>query len=215
MANTMRCKETDFLLIEYYEGSLHPDKKERVKEHLAGCESCRLKLKEIEQTFQLLAKESIPPPEENFWANFLPQVRSRIEAQKKPELSFFPKPRLVFGLTSVLLVVALSFFLFSADKKRMVKLQTEPPLETILSESDLSSYTEQLAEILSAQSEESPPLQISLFRSETKNLKLAEKILEEDYLSHKNLNAILNELSIEELKQLEENIKNFQVGDIL
>lgn len=211
----MKCKEIELLLAEYYENSLDPDERKRVEQHLTECESCRLKQKEIEQTYQLLEKESVSQPEESFWTNFLPQVRSRIEAEEKPRLTLFPKPRLAFALISAVVVVALSFFLFTPDKKNLEKLRTESMVETTLPESDLSSYADQLAEILSSQEDQSLPLETFLSSGGRGDMELTEKILDEDYLSQRNLNSILNELSLEELKRLEESIKTLQIGDIL
>jgi len=211
----MRCKQVELLLAEYYENSLDPDDKKRMELHLAECETCRLRLKEIEETFRLLTKDSVPPPEENFWTNFLPQVRSRIEAEDKPRFTPFPKPRLAFALMSVLVAVTLSFFLFNVDKKNLAEFQAEPVMETIFTESELSSYSDQLAEILSSQGDESLPIEVFLSNEEREDLELTEKLLDEDYLSQRNLNSMLDELNLRELKQLEEDIKDLQIGDIL
>ncbi len=209
----MKCNEVKLLLVEYYENSLDLDDRSRVKQHLSGCESCRFRLKQIEQLHQLLAKENVPSPEESFWTNFLPEVRSRIKDKKKPRGILIPKTRLAFGLLSVVAVVIISLILFTTDRRNMVEHRTEPMVETILSVSDPSSYTEQLAEMLSAQGE--LPLNVFLSNGETQDLELTEKILEQDLLSQKSLNSILIELSSEELKQLEESIKTLVVGDIL
>lgn len=211
----MRCKEIRNLLVLCYGNSLDPDEREKVKKHLAECDSCRLKLKEIEDTIGLLAKESLPQPEESFWTEFLLQVRSRIEAERKPGFILFPKPRLVFGLMSALVMVALSFFLLNMDQKKLMELRTDTSMESILLESDLTSYTDQLAEILSSPDGESLSIDMFLSSEREEELELTESILEEDYLSQKNLNTILSELSIQELKQIEESIKTLRVGDIL
>jgi hypothetical protein len=211
----MRCKEIKNLLVPYYDNSLDPDEREKVKKHLAECDSCRLKLKEIEDTLGLLTKESVQQPEESFWTNFLPEVRSRIETERKPIFTLFPKPRLVFGLMSALVMVALSFFLLNMDPKKLMELRTDTSMESILLESDLTSSTDQLAEILSSPSVDSLAIDVFLSSEGEEELELTESILEEDYLSRNNLNTILSELSIQELKQIEESIKTLRVGDIL
>jgi hypothetical protein len=211
----MRCKEIKNLLVPYYDNSLDPDEREKVKKHLVGCGSCRLKLKEIEDTLGLLTKESVPQPEESFWINFLPQVRARIETEIKPIFTLFPKPKLVFRLMSVMVLVALSFFLFNLDQRKSVEPWPDTFMESIISESDLTSSTDQLAEILSSPSVDSLAIDVFLSSEGEEELELTESILEEDYLSRNNLNTILSELSIQELKQIEESIKTLQVGDIL
>ncbi|NIN00145.1 MAG: hypothetical protein GTO24_19340 [candidate division Zixibacteria bacterium] len=211
----MRCKEIESLLPGYHESSLDPKDGEKVQRHLAECADCRLRLQEIRNTLQLLSKDGIPEPEESFWTNFLPRVRSGIESQEKPGFTIFPKPRLVFGLLSAVVVVALSFFLFSADKKKMVEVPTNLSSESILPEYELSAYTDQLAEILSSQDGESLAIEVFLSSSGEEELESTERILEEDYLSQRSLSSILRELSDEELRQIEKSIKALQVRDLL
>jgi hypothetical protein len=209
----MQCKKIQPLLVEYHDDSLDPEKKEKVAQHLAECESCRLSLEKIEQLHRLLAEESVPQPEESFWTNFLPEVRSRIEAESKPKFSLFPRPKLAFGLMSVLVVMVLSIFLFTGNEKNVVELRTESTAESILPQSDLTPYTDQLAEVLSGDGELS--IDAILSNSEGEELDLTEKILEEDYLSEESASSILSDLSVEELKQVEESIKTLKAGDIL
>ncbi len=209
----MRCKEIQLLLAEYHDNSLDPGKREKVAQHLTECENCRLSLEKIDQLHRLLAEESLPQPEESFWTNFLPEVRSRIEAKSKPGFSLFPKPKLAFGLMSVLVVMVLSIFLLTGNEKNLVEFRTESMEESILPESDLFPYADQLAEVLSEEEE----LSIDAFLSngEGEELELTERILEEDYLSEESVSSILSDLSVEELKQVEESIKTLKTGDIL
>jgi hypothetical protein len=209
----MRCKEIQPLLVEYHDDSLDPEKREKVERHLAECENCRLSLKRIDELHRLLAEDSVPQPEESFWINFLPEVRSRIEAESKPKFSLFPRPRLAFSLMSVLVVMVLSLFLLTGNERNVVELRTESIEESILPESDLYPYTDQLAEVLSEEKE----LSIDAFLSngEGEELELTERILEEDYLSEESTSSILSDLSVEELKQVEESIKTLKTGDIL
>jgi hypothetical protein len=211
----MRCKEIESLLPGYHESSLDPKDGEKVRRHLAECADCRLRLQEIRNTLHLLSKDGIPEPGESFWTNFLPRVKSGIESEQKPGFTIFPKPRLVFGLVSAMVVVALSFFLFTADKKKMVEAPTNSASESILSEYELSAYTDQLAEILSSQDDESLAIEVFLFSSGEEELESTERILEEDYLSQRSLGSILRELSDEELRQIEESIRALQVRDLL
>ena len=86
---------------------------------------------------------------------------------------------------------------------------------TLKALSKLGTYADQLAEILSSQEDQSLPLETFLSSGGRGDMELTEKILDEDYLSQRNLNSILNELNLEELKRLEESIKTLQIGDIL
>jgi hypothetical protein len=211
----MKCKEFEELLIRYLEDSLDPKERERVKHHLSECQVCRIKLQEMKSTLHLLAKEQVPQPEEGFWTSFLPQVRSKIEAEERPSFTIFPKPRLVSGLVSVVVIVLLGLFLFNVSQKRTGELQTEFTTESILSEAEYSSSSEQLAEVLSSEEDESLEVEVFLLGSKEEELALTESILEDDYLSGQSLNSILGELSVPELKQIEENVKALQISDIL
>jgi hypothetical protein len=210
-----KCKEIDRLLIQYHEDALSPDKKKQVEEHLADCQGCRIKLEEIKQTHVLLTEDKVPQPEENFWIDFLPQVRSRIEAKEKPITVFRPGVRWAVGLASVLLVVIVGSLLFTEKEETLVQQEAEQPLETTLALSNPYTYADQLAEVLTTQGTEALPVEMLLSNGGIGELELAAEVLQEDYLNQTDLNSILGELSLEELKQLEDNVKVLKVADIL
>jgi|GEM_PF-1353261 len=209
----MRCKDVSPLLIGYQENSLGPQERGRVKKHLRECDRCSKEFEEIERLYQLLAEESVPPPQESFWTNFLPEVRTRIESKRKTRGLFFPKPRLVAGVLTVVIVAIVSVFVFTSDEKSLVELRPQQMEEVAVSTPELSSTAAELAEMLSAEGEVS--LTILLANGDEQQLDLIEGILEEDYLSELSLNSVLSELDVEELKELEQSIEALQVGDIL
>jgi len=209
----MKCKEVSQVLIDYHESSLDADQRRWVEQHLSECEKCRDRLKEVEQLYQLLAKERVPSPGESLLTGFLPEVRARIERKKKRRGLRIPKPRLAFGILTILAVAIVSIFMFTLDKRNLVDRVSEKMAEIAISYLEFSSTTEELAEILSAESEVS--LDIPLSNGEGEQLDLVEGILEEDYLSELSLNSMLGDLDLEELKKVEEKIKALQIGDIL
>lgn len=209
----MKCKEDSQVLIDYHENSLQADERRRVERHLAECDGCRGRLKEIEQLYQLLARERVPSPGDSFWTGFLPGVRARIERKKKRRGLLIPKPRLAFGILTILAVAIVSIFMFTLDKRNLVDRQSEQMAEIAISSPEFSSTTEELAEMLSAEAEVS--LDILLSNGEGEELDFIEGILEESYLSELSLNSMLGDLDLEELKKLEERIKALQIGDIL
>jgi hypothetical protein len=211
----MRCKEIENLLSGYLEGSLDPTDRERVRQHLAECADCRLRVQDIENTLQLLSRDPVPEAGESFWTNFLPQVRSRIDSDERPGLAVFPRPRFVLGFLSAVVVVALSLFLFNADHKKMVQPSTDLSSEGILSEYEASPYMNGLADILSSQDDESLAIEVFLSGKGDEDLQSTERILEEDYLGQRSLSSILRELSDEELRQIEKSVRALQVSDLL
>jgi predicted anti-sigma-YlaC factor YlaD len=211
----MKCREIDRLLIEYHEDALSPDRKKQVKEHLVSCEGCRLRLEEIQHAYKLLAKDETPQPDENFWVNFLPQVRSRIEAKEGQKAIFRPGVRWAIGFASVLLVVIVGSLLFTKDDQILVQQEEQQLLETTLALSNPYTYADQLVEVLTTQGAESLPVEVLLSNGGTNQLELAAEVLDEDYLNQTDLNSILGELNLEELKQLEDNVRTLNVADIL
>ena len=211
----MKCKEIIVLLNEYCENSLDLQKRKGVEHHLAECENCRLRLKKIKGTYQLLAIETIPQPEESFWTNFLPQIRARIERKENRKTLLIPKTRLAFGLLSVLIIAIISLVLFTADQRNIAELQTKESSETTLTSLGSSSTDEQLAEILSSEGKQSLPLYVVLSEDERQNLDLMDMLMGEDDLSQRDLTSILSELKPEELKQVEESVNHLQPSDVL
>jgi hypothetical protein len=210
-----KCKEIDRLLIEYNEEALSLDRKKQVEEHLADCQGCRDKLEEIKQTQALLAKDKVPQPEESFWIDFLPQVRSRFEVKEKPRTIFRPGVRWAVGLASMLLVVIVGSLLFTRDNQILVQQEEQQPLEITLALSNPYTYADQLAEILTSQETEPVAVEALLSNGGTNQLGLAAEVLDEDYLNQMDINSILGEWSLEELRQLEDNVKALTVADIL
>ncbi len=209
----MRCKEVSQVLIDYHESSLDADQRRWVEQHLSECVKCGDRLKEVEQLYQLLARERVPSPGESFWSGFLPEVRARIERKKIRRGLLIPKPRLAFGILTILAVTIVSIFMFTLDKRNLVDRQSEQMAEIAISSPEFSSTTEELAEILSAEAEVS--LDVLLSNGEGEELDFIEGILEESYLSQVSLNSMLGDLDLEELKKVEEKIKALQIGDIL
>ena len=209
----MRCKDVSPLLIEYQESSLGPEERGVVERHLRECDRCRKEFQELEEFYRLLTNEKTPSREESFWTNFLPEVRARIESKKKTRGLLIPKPRLVLGVLTVLSAAIVSIFMLTSDEKSLVELPSEQMEEVTFSPPEVSSTTEELAEILSAEGEVS--LSILLANGDEQQLDLVEGILEEDYLSQLSLNSVLGELDTEELKEIEESIKALRVGDVL
>ena len=212
---TGKCKDIHRLLIEHHDDSLHPILRKKVEEHLADCEECRRSLEEIERVYGLLAKESVPVPQENFWVNFLPQVRSRIEGGEKPRGVLFPRIRWSVGMVSMLLLVIIVSLLFTSDRPTLVERETEPMEDLALAFSDPYDYTDQLAEMILSQEDASLPVEVLLSDDGVKDLELAQEVLEEEYVYEMDLNSILSELSLEELRQLEEEIRTLDISDVL
>jgi predicted anti-sigma-YlaC factor YlaD len=211
----MKCKEAHPLLNDYLEGSLSSDDKARVEQHLSECESCRHDLREIKITFDLLALDCVPEPEERFWINFLPEVRSRIEERRKPIKTLVPKTRLVLGFLSILLVAIISLQLFHTDQRNLAQMKSNQNTETVVTDPNLFTAADQLAEVLSAPAMPSTAIGVILSPEEIQNLDSTGILLTDDYLNQSDLNTMLSELSSDELKQLEESMNQIKLSKTL
>ncbi len=211
----MKCNETYPLLNDYLEGSLSDDDKTRVEQHLSGCESCRHDLKEIKLIFDMLTQDRVPEMEEQFRINFLPEVRSRIGKKRKPIRTLVPHTRLVLGFLSILLVAIVSFQLFSTDQRNLAQMKSNQSLETVVTDPNLSTAADQLAEVLSTPAKQSTAIGVILSQEEKQNLDSTGTLLTDDYLSQSDLNTILSELSSDELKLLEESMNRIKLSKIL
>jgi len=211
----MKCKEAHPLLNDYLEGSLSSDDKARVEQHLSGCDICRNDLKEIKLILDILAQDRALEMEERFWINFLPEVRSRIEKRSSPNKTLVPKTRLVLGFLSILLVAVISFQLFSTDQRNLAQLKSNQSVETVVTDPNLSTASEQLAEVLSAPAKQSTAIGVILSQEEKQNLDSTGTLLTDDYLSQSDLNTVLNELSSDELKLLEESMNQIKLSKTL
>jgi predicted anti-sigma-YlaC factor YlaD len=210
----MKCNEVHPLLNDYLEGSLSSDDKTGLEQHLSECESCRHDLNEMKITYDLLALDHVPEMEERFRINFLPEVRSRIE-KRKPNRTLIPKTRLALGFLSVLLVAIISFQLFSTDQRNLAQMKSSRSIETVVTDPNLSTAADQLAEVLSAPATPSTAIGVVLSPEEIQNLDSTGILLTDDYLNQSDLNTMLSELTSDELKQLEESMNQIKLSKTL
>jgi predicted anti-sigma-YlaC factor YlaD len=211
----MKCNEIHILFSEYLEDSLEPSEKEKVERHLEECDGCRLELEEIKRLYGLLEQDKVPPMEEDYWTNFIPRVRARIEEKKRPKFSLVPKTRLALGLISLFLVVVIGYNLLHIPQRNTTTVDLSQNLEMTVTDPLLSSAADQLADVLSSDSVQATVAGAVLSEKEKEDLDSTVTLLTENYLSHREISSILDELNSEELKQLEENINKLKLATIL
>jgi len=83
----MDCSTIQQKIADYIEGTLPPDEKKQVEEHLTACEECRLYAADLKRTIESLRglEEVLPPP----WLT--QKVMQRIRAEAQPKKGFFQK----------------------------------------------------------------------------------------------------------------------------
>lgn len=107
----------DHLLIDYLEHELSDAEVVTVEAHLAECATCEAELEKLRQTFDVLALDNLPEPDSVAMANFLPNVRAKIEASQQ---SWWQKwaPRLIPAVLPV--AAMLIMFVWSGQMPQTV-----------------------------------------------------------------------------------------------
>jgi predicted anti-sigma-YlaC factor YlaD len=112
-AVAIACKPFEEDLVLYYYGELCGDDRAAVENHLPGCESCRLYLKELESLLPLAVKPDTPP--EAFWDDYSREMRHKFaEASERRSwwrsLALFLQPWAIpASATAIVAVLALAF----------------------------------------------------------------------------------------------------------
>ena len=87
--------------------------------------------------------------------------------------------------------------------------------ETVVTDPNLFTAADQLAEVLSAPAMPSTAIGVILSPEEIQNLDSTGILLTDDYLNQSDLNTMLSELSSDELKQLEESMNQIKLSKTL
>ena len=198
----MRCKEIKRRLVEYYENSLLPEEKRLVQEHLELCLNCQRELENLSATFELLKKESLFEPEEHYWTNFVPGVRSKIEKGRETTVVIIPKWRVAGGIITFFFILILGVFLLKQDRQAMFKSGEETHAYLSPTES------ENIVELLYAEEDYESSLDYLFSDKEKKKLAMLEEELEEGYWDKGGKEKAIEELDLKELENLKANLEN-------
>ncbi len=107
----MTCRDCQDQLIEYLDGTLPREAAEAIQSHLTGCPACRQEERSLVAVLNE-ARAPLPEPSDLFWTNFLPRVRERIATRPEPWYSFLSKPAVGWGSLSLATLMVLAGLLF-------------------------------------------------------------------------------------------------------
>jgi hypothetical protein len=81
----MQCRDITHRLIELLDGTIHEnDRRRSIEAHLATCQACRQEFEALRKTLGLVEQAgAIVSPGEQFWVNYLPQVRARMMERRR------------------------------------------------------------------------------------------------------------------------------------
>ena len=206
----MNCSKITSLLDDYQQNTLGPEEKKLVQEHLRACESCRKELKEIQSLFNVLEREKTEKVEENFWINFVPEIRKRIDKAPSPRLTWNLIPKLgpLLGFAIAILVVGV--FMFSKDYSSRVSGVLTYEQTGTYSLYEFESPTDQLASILSL-TEGTEEFRNLITLGNGESITALEKVVDDQYWDNVELQDILEDLSSEEWQLLEKNIEKITI----
>lgn len=124
----MQCRDVELQLLELIDGAAPPAQHIEILTHLHDCTACAAEFSAYRELFALMQADHVPEPSPEFWQEFLPSLKHRIEQdtadQRKPvpaawwagAASWFSfQPRFIAGLAvaavSLFVVVRLPGFL--------------------------------------------------------------------------------------------------------
>ena len=133
----MRCEEAEATLLELMEEELPAGRRGEALSHLQACTACATEFSAYRGLMALVRADSVPEPSPQFWDEFLPSLKHRIEQEasrgkQEPAAalaglrSWFALPRpLIAGLAlaavSILIVIRLPGFLPIGFDRQVVR----------------------------------------------------------------------------------------------
>ena len=78
----MNCKEAKELIYGLFDSGPDREAQERLKKHLARCNSCAEEYVAARRVLDSTRKIQTPEPGEEYWSDFLPRLRNRIEKEE-------------------------------------------------------------------------------------------------------------------------------------
>lgn len=197
----MRCKNIRVKLVDYYENSLPHEERNLVQSHLEICPNCQKELQKIRSTFELLKTESVYEPDEAYWTNFVPGVRSKIEKDRGITLVPIPKLKIAGGIVSLVLVLLLGIFLFKEDQKIMFKSTKESYSYLLPTES------EKIDQLFYAETGNGSSTSKLFSETDRNKLALAETELEKYNWDKGGKEEALKELDLKQLENLKKDLE--------
>jgi acyl-CoA synthetase (AMP-forming)/AMP-acid ligase II len=197
----MRCKNIQVKLADYYENSLSPEERNLVQSHLEICPVCQKDLQKIISTFEILKNETDYEPDEVYWVNFVPGVRSGIEKDRGTTLVPIPKLKIAGGFVSLTLVLLLGIFLFKSDQGVMFKSSEEPYSYLLPAES------EKIDQLFYAEASNESSASKLFSETDRNKLALAESELEKYNWDKGGKEEALKELDLKQLENLKKDLE--------
>ena len=104
----MDCNQAELAMMEHLEKTIHPARARDLAQHVLKCEPCREYYIGLDMALDVLSDEELSAPPVHFTQNIMAHVR-KLPAYTQPEKCATPAMRIMWGLGSIILGVALLF----------------------------------------------------------------------------------------------------------
>jgi len=104
----MDCTQAELAMMEHMEKTIQPARARDLAQHVMRCESCREYYIGFDMALDVLSDAELSVPPVHFTQNIMAQVR-RLPAHTPPEPRATPAMRILWGLGTIVLGVALLF----------------------------------------------------------------------------------------------------------
>ena len=157
----MDCSTIQQKIADYIEGTLPPDEKKEVEEHLTACEQCRLYAADVRKTIETLnSLEEVPPPP---W--LAQKVMQEIRAEARPKKGLFQKLffplhiKLPLEAAATLLIAGAAVLIMKSmgpDLRPVTTIPEKPLVQTLPSEKESLPQDKPAAALPKKKAEQTP-----------------------------------------------------------
>jgi hypothetical protein len=217
----MSCRRVQAALVDYLEGQLPADDQDRVTAHLHGCPRCAAERTALRKTLDLLDRRELPEPDERFWMDMKQRVREGLREEQAPRRQPSPVPARAWAPAVAMAAAVVFLFLWWVHhplppapgpdgmisrlelegRQSLTALVRSPGVAETLPA--LSSPGDSLTVLLAAASRPSKTLEQALIGTKMEQQPdLWGSVIEEEISSQQPLEALLDELSEDGLREL-------------
>jgi hypothetical protein len=215
------CRRVRAALVEYLEGQLRAAEQDMVAAHLKSCPRCAAEQMALKKTLSIMGQRDIPEPDQQFWMELKQRVRERIREDRVSSRWPSPVPARTWAPAVVVAAVLVFLFLWWTQHPLPPAPGPEPILSRLelegrqslqaLGQTDelpeailvLGSPRDSLTSLLVVTPQPTEVLERALIGTKmAENPDLWESVIEEKTYSLRPLDALIEELSEEQLRKL-------------
>jgi len=215
------CRLVQAALVEYLEGQLPAGERDSIAAHLKSCPRCAAERISLQKTLTIMSRREFPEPDERFWMELKGRVREGIRDDRAPSRRSSPVPARAWAPAAVAAAMVVFVFLWWAQPPLPPAPGPRPTLSHLELEGRQSlkalgdtyqdseailfpdSPGDSLVSLLAALPRPSEILEQALLGVKmAEEPDLWESVIEEETHSERPVDALLEELSEDQLRKL-------------